>query len=436
MTRVLQPSQFDLIVVGSGPGGAAVARGAAERGLKVCLLEWGGGKPLKGKLLQMAAMAAVPGKGAFFHSDGSLLLRAITLGGSSAINFATLMDPPDWFKDYDIDLKPHLARVRQLLPANILPDNLIGPLAGTIASGARSLGLPWQKLEKLIRPELCRSDCHRCGYGCPFGAKWSARDFAEEAGNRGAELYTDARVTALIHQQGRVLGVECLLSGEKVRMMAPTVVLAAGGIGSVQLLRQAGFDNAGRHYFVDPVIAVMGSLPEKLANAQGATGREVPMTQGMYLHDDGISLADLALPKPLFQAFCGQKGRLDKLGAHARTLSIMVKIRDDLGGRIGKHWLDKSLTESDKSKFISGVKLAADILMAAGAEDVFKTHHFAAHPGGGAAIGELVDTELETRIKGLYVCDASVIPRPWGLPPSLTLMSLGERLSARLAQRD
>lgn len=436
MTKVDLAAPFDVIVVGSGPGGAAVARGAAERGLKVCLLEWGSATPLKGTLAQMAGMAAIPGRGTFIHSDGSLLLRAITLGGSSAINFATLMDPPDWFLDYGIELAPHLARVRALLPINRLPDSLIGPLANTIAKGACALNLPWHKLEKLIRPELCRTDCERCGYGCPYGAKWSARDFAFAASERGAALVANARVTRVLHKNGGTDGVEAIIDGRKLSLKAPRVVLAAGGIGSVQLLKEAGFDAAGDGYFVDPVIAVMGSLPTGRASEIGASGREVPMALGMHLADEGISLSDLALPKPLFQAFCAQKGRFDKLAAHSSTLSIMVKIRDELGGQIGKHWPNKHLAESDRARFARGCEIAGEILRAAGASSVFHSHHFAAHPGGGARIGELVDSELETDIKGLYVCDASVIPRPWGMPPSLTLMSLGERLAARLATVD
>jgi choline dehydrogenase-like flavoprotein len=39
-----------------------------------------------------------------------------------------------------------------------------------------------------------------------------------------------------------------------------------------------------------------------------------------------------------------------------------------------------------------------------------------------------VDTNLQTSAPGLFVCDASVIPEPWGLPPTLTLLCLGKRL--------
>lgn len=52
----------------------------------------------------------------------------------------------------------------------------------------------------------------------------------------------------------------------------------------------------------------------------------------------------------------------------------------------------------------------------AGAERIYHSRPFAAHPGGSVAIGSHLDVNLATRIPGLYVCDASVLPEPWGLP--------------------
>lgn len=37
-------------------------------------------------------------------------------------------------------------------------------------------------------------------------------------------------------------------------------------------------------------------------------------------------------------------------------------------------------------------------------------------------------------VKGLYVCDATVIPEAFGLPPTLTLLSLARRLADHLNQ--
>ncbi|MBB3222155.1 choline dehydrogenase-like flavoprotein [Massilia umbonata] len=45
----------------------------------------------------------------------------------------------------------------------------------------------------------------------------------------------------------------------------------------------------------------------------------------------------------------------------------------------------------------------------------------------------MVDSKLQTGTAGLFVCDAAVLPAPWGLPPTLTLLCLGRRLGRQLA---
>jgi choline dehydrogenase-like flavoprotein len=418
---------YDAIVAGSGPGGASTARELAQRGLRVLILEQGSGAPLKGTLGQMASIAAVPGKGAFFHSDASLMVSGITSGGSSAINFATAAPPPRaLFAAHGIDLELALAELRAELPMAPLPDALVGPMAARLMDAAQSLSLDWHKLDKMIRPQACRSGCWRCVYGCPFGAKWSARDFVDEACRHGAQLVDRARVLRVIVEDGRAAGVEVELGGARQVAKAPLVVLSGGGIGSPRILHRSGLGPRSSPFFSDPVVAVMGVVDD----IDG--GAEVPMAAGMALHADGISLADLTLPRPMYQAFAAQVGRFDRLFAHRRTLSVMVKIRDEIGGSVGPRWMDKRLTAQDRGRFRQGVALAQDILAKAGARRIFKTWHFAAHPGGTVRIGQGVDSNLRTTTPGLYVCDASVIPEPWGLPPTLTLLCLGKRLGTHL----
>lgn len=422
------PIHYDAIVVGSGPGGASTARELARRGLRVLILEQGSAAPLAGTVTQMARIAAVPGRGAFIHRDASLLVQGIHAGGSSAVNFATAADPPAaLFGAHGIDLSGPLAELRAELPVGPLPDALVGPMATRIMAGARSLGLDWHKLDKMIRPQICRSRCWRCAYGCPFGAKWSARDFIDEAVAHGAVLLDQATAQRAVMADGRATGVEYVRGGVPLRALAPIVVLAGGGIGSPRLLHASGLAARTSALFTDPVVAVMGSV-EGLDG-----GAEVPMAGGMRLDAEGISLADLTLPRPMYQGFTAQVGRLDRLLAHRSTLSVMVKIRDEISGSVGPRWVNKRLQPSDRKKLDDGAAIAREVLEACGAKHIFRSWHFAAHPGGSVRIGEGVDSDLRTAAAGLYVCDASVIPQPWGLPPTLTLLCLGKRLGQHLA---
>ena len=421
---------YDAIVVGSGPGGAAVAREIARSGKQVLILEQGSAAPVTGKLAQMAAMAAVPGRGAFIHRDASLLVQGITAGGSSTVNFATAAPPPlAMFAAHGIDLGPALQSLRAELPIGPLPDSLIGPMAARTMEAARSLGIDWQKLDKMIRPQICRSGCWRCVYGCPFGAKWTARVFIDEAVKHGATLLDGARVLRVMIENGAATGVEFVRGGETHCVPAKVVVLAGGGIGSPRLLHKSGLMPATASFFSDPVVAVMGSV----ADIDG--GAEVPMAAGVRFDADGISLADMTLPQPMYQAFAAQVGRVDRLFAHRRTLTLMVKIRDEIGGSIGPRWVDKTLQAADRKKLKHGTEMARGILKAAGARHIFRSWHFAAHPGGSVRIGKGVDSDLQTRTAGLHVCDASVIPEAWGLPPTLTLLCLGARLGTQLSSK-
>ncbi len=424
----MNPEQaLDAIIVGSGPAGAVVARDLARRNWRVLLLEQGSAAPLQGTLRQMAAMAAVPGKGAFVNADGSLLVRGVTSGGSSAINFATAMAPPmPMFAKYGIDLAPALQALRQEIPMAPLPDRLVGPMAARIAEAAQALGHDWRRLDKMILPDKCRAGCWRCVYGCPFGAKWTARNMVEDAVAAGAALIPEARVLRVITESARAVGVEYVRHGQLQQRFARIIVLAGGGIGSPRLLHASGLGPARVAHFSDPVIAVMGTVDD----VDG--GAEVPMAAGMHLPEEGITLADMTLPRPMYQGFAAQAGRIDRLLAHRRTLTVMVKIRDEIGGAIGPRWISKSLKPADRRKLGDGVGLARRILTQAGARHIFHSVHFAAHPGGSVRIGEGVDRHLQTPMAGLFVCDASVIPEAWGLPPTVTLLCLGRRLAEHL----
>jgi choline dehydrogenase-like flavoprotein len=301
-------------------------------------------------------------------------------------------------------------------------------MATRLMEAARACGMDWRRLDKMIRPALCRSGCWRCAYGCPFGAKWSARDFIDDAVAHGATVLDQARVERVLIEDGRARGVAYSHGGSLRQATAAVVILAGGGIGSPRLLHASGLHPRHSSFFSDPVVAVMGTLD----GMEG--GAEVPMAAGLHLADDGITLADMTLPGPMYQGFAAQAGRMDRLLAHRQTLTVMVKIRDEIGGRIGPRWVDKRLQAGDRAKLARGVEMARAVLAQAGARKLFQSHHFAAHPGGSVRIGLGVDSNLRSTAAHLYVCDASVIPQAWGLPPTLTLLCLGARLGRHLSE--
>ena len=51
------------------------------------------------------------------------------------------------------------------------------------------------------------------------------------------------------------------------------------------------------------------------------------------------------------------------------------------------------------------------------------------HPSGSVRIGTMLDTNLQTEIEGLYVCDASVFPESLDRPTVLTIISLAKRFA-------
>ncbi len=60
-------TDFDAIVVGTGPGGATVARELSKRGKKVLVLERGSGKPIQGTILQFLSFWGDSGKEPVYH---------------------------------------------------------------------------------------------------------------------------------------------------------------------------------------------------------------------------------------------------------------------------------------------------------------------------------------------------------------------------------
>jgi choline dehydrogenase-like flavoprotein len=411
-------AEFDAIVVGTGPGGGTVARELSLRRKKVLILEAGGDAPVDYSLWKQARAMRMR-----FMGRGVSLVKGVTLGGTSMLYYASAYTPPvELFRSYGIDLSEEVEEIRRELPVGKVPDHALGPRAVRIMRSAQDLGYDWQKLDKFIFPEKCET-------GVPYEAKWNSRIFVREAQQNGAQLKVHSRARRVLIENGRAVGVEFREKGSPRRAFADKIVVSAGGVGSPMLLRASGIERAGEGFFTDPVIIANGTVDD----IRGET--EAPMMAGIHLPEDGYMMTDLTLQWYVYAALTSQVLRLDRLLAHPRTLSIMIKGQDSIGGRITESGrVRRIFPREDIEKLKHGYRRAVAILENAGARRIFRHWYVATHPGGSVRVNDVLDSDLKTEYDDLYVCDCSVIPEAWGLPPSFSLIALGKRLAKHLTR--
>jgi choline dehydrogenase-like flavoprotein len=412
-----EKTRYDAIVVGSGAAGGTLARELALRGQRVLVLEKGKGEPSPDSKIEPRGREDL-----VFIGRGVPVARGISVGGTTMLFYNTMWEPPHaYFRSLGIELAAEVEEARKELPIAPLSDELVGPVATRIMHSARELGYDWRKLEKAIFQDRCEPGRY------PYRARWNARHYLQEAAAHGAQIVAQADVRRVLLEGGHARGVEFRANGSRQEAFATRVIVCAGGIGSPQLLQASGLGSIGEGFFCDPLIMVFGAA-EGVENVG-----EFAMTAGVHLPDEGYMMTDLPLPRSSYQALAAASLRFDRLFVHARTLTIMIKIRDDIAGRVRPRKLRRVFGPPEREKLASGYRRASEILRHAGAKKIFKSRVVAAHPGGTVRIGEHVDTDLQTEYEGLYVCDCSVIADPWGLPPSLTLISLAKRLAKHLA---
>ena len=419
---------YDAIIVGTGPGGATVARELSRKNRKVLMLERGNRVPINGTMAQAIQNTGIPFKNVLITYDMLSMVRSTTTGGSTVYYYGTAFDPPfKMLNSYGIDITQEIEETRNEIPIAPLRDDLVGPMANRIMESAQDLGYDWKKLNKFVHQEKCRANCDLCNIGCPYGAKWTAREFVDDAEKFGAKVIPNAYVKKILFDGNKAIGVSYTKNMLSTKAYASKIIISAGGIGTPVILGKSGFKNVGKNFFFDPLIVALGEINDI------SGGREFPMATGFHFEDDEYMMTDMTVPLPIYLGFTAEVFRFDRLPAHSRTLTIMIKEKDRLGGKLtSRGGVRKKLDPQDKKNLLHGYERAKIILKNAGAKHIYKSWYVAAHPGGTAKINDIVDTDLKTKHDSLYVCDCSVIPESFGLPPTFTLIGLGKRLAKHL----
>lgn len=409
-----------VIVIGTGAGGAIIAMELAKANIPVTILERGPYIESKDSF-EYYDMKYYDKR---FENTNSLdLLKTTCIGGSTIVaagNGVRVLE--DEFKELGIDLSDEYDKIEELLGIHQMDDAHIGKGTQKFIDCANELGFDAIKMPKFIRDEDCKP-CGKCSFGCPRDAKWSSKDFVDIAVENGAELVTGAEVIKIATANKSIKSVEYIKDGKEESIESDLVILAAGAIDSAVILQKSGID-AGNRLFFDPFVSVGGVLKDINFNSE---------TQM-----NGLAVGKEYILAPHFSSFIAKYIKeTDPEIEDKDILSIMVKVPDDMVGTVDSEGnVFKFNTIDDIRRLAQGSAAAGAILEKAGVDPTTMTSTVfrGAHPGGTAAIGEVVDKNLKTEIDGLYVSDASVIPVSPGKPPILLILALALRLANHLKE--
>ena len=288
--RPPETEPFDVVVIGSGSGGATAARVLAEGGRQVLVLEEGGdftGPKLTQRESEMYDQLYME-RGARATDDLSItVLQGRVLGGGGVINASDVVPIPDevlrhWQKHHGLTafspeaLRPHADAALADLSASRIQDGQVNAANKLLQAGAQKLGV---KGEVMLHNRVGCIGTGTCLIGCSFDAKRSPRLVAVPAAEKaGAEFWIRARAVRIDDADRELKTVEVrMLDGRgyhergETRVRARTVILAANAVASAQLLLRSGLGNehVGRNLTLQPQLPVVALFEQEVRAFRG-----------------------------------------------------------------------------------------------------------------------------------------------------------------------
>jgi choline dehydrogenase-like flavoprotein len=474
----------DVVVVGSGAGGATMAAELAEAGFEVVVLEEGSYYQTRDFTADTSAMVRQ------LYRDGGatmaignppiLYQEGRAVGGSTVINGGMSWRTPDkilarWERELGLagiarDLEPYFERVERRIHVAAMDPEAIGNDNLLLKKGADAKG--WKVIGNLRNQAHCAGS-NRCAFGCPTGAKQSALvSYIPRALHYGARVYADVRVDHITRHGKRATGVIGTVtgSGHRITVRARLVVAACGAIHTPALLVRSGFRSPsgqlGHNLSMHPNTKVVAIFDEDVTGWKGAH----QAFQVREFQDQGLLFAAVNMPPSILaMSFPHRGAALGQLMQHYDRMVLAGMLCEDTAtGRVrtinGRPQAFYQLAEADAANLKRGVVLLSELLFASGAKrillpfrgvselhsadearrllardipasgcEVVTVHVMGTArmgPDRSAAVtdpfGLVHDTDR------LMITDASMFPTPIGVNPMETIMALATRAAGHV----
>lgn len=479
----------DVVIVGSGAGGAPVAAELAEAGFDVVVLEEGSYYQTRDFTADTTAMVRQ------LYRDGGatmaignppiLFQEGRAVGGSTVINGGMSWRLPEdivtkWQREARLDLstkslEPYYERVEKRIHVAPMDEDAIGKDNWLLKKGADAKG--WKIIGNLRNQAHCTGS-NRCAFGCPTGAKQSALvSYIPRALQFGARVYSDVRVDRITMHGKRATGVVGHVAlphggrGANLAVRAKLVVSACGAIHTPALLARTGLTSGsgqlGRNLSLHPNVKVVALFDEDVSNWKGAH----QAFQVREFADQGLGcFAAIGMPPSVLAMSFPHRGA--QLGALMEQYNHMVLAgllcEDTTTGQVrtinGRPQAFYQLNTHDVHNLQKGLVLLTELLFASGARRILLPFHHAAevatpdearrlldrpipasawevvtvHMMGTAKMGRDRTASVTDQfglmhdVDRLMIADASLFPSPIRVNPMETIMTLATRAAGHV----